>query len=119
MRVVPDPDPAGYDLIVNTTQLGLEPGDPLPCEVARMEPHAAVFDILLRNQPTPLVRAARQRGLQAQPGFEMLVQQIPQYFDYFALPDLAERVRGDLRLLRELIYPDAMRAEIDGPPPQA
>jgi shikimate dehydrogenase len=74
-----------------------------------------VFDILLRQQPTQLVRAARARGLCAQPGFEMLVQQIPYYFDYFGLPEVAERVRGDVRLLRELIYPDALRAEIDHP----
>ncbi len=54
-------DPAGYDLVVNATALGLKPDDPLPVDVARMEPHAALFDILLRNQPTPLVRAARAR----------------------------------------------------------
>ena len=115
MRAAPDADPAGYDLVINATSLGLAPDDPLPCDVARLEPHAAVFDILLRNQPTPLVRAARARGLSAQPGFEMLVQQIPYYFDYFDLPEVAERVRGDVRLLRELIYPDALRAEIDQP----
>ena len=115
VRAVTEPDPAGYDLVINATALGLQPDDPLPCDVSRLEPHTAVFDILLRNQPTPLVRAARARGLCAQPGFEMLVQQIPYYFDYFGLPDVAERVRGDVRLLRELIYPDALRAEIDAP----
>ena len=115
VRAAPSADPAGYDLVVNATPLGLEPGDAQPCDVARLEPHAAVFDILLRGQPTPLVRAARARGLTAQGGFEMLVQQIPYYFDYFGLPDLAAHVRADVRPLRELIYPDALRAEIDHP----
>lgn len=115
VRAVASADPAGYDLIVNATALGLAPDDPLPCDAARLEPHAAVFDILLRGQPTPLVRAARARGLTAQGGFEMLVQQVPYYFEYFGLPELAERTRGDARLLRELIYPEALRDEIDHP----
>jgi shikimate dehydrogenase len=112
---VPSADPAGFDLVINATQLGLKPDDPLPCDVARMEPQAALFDILLRNQPTPLVQAARARGLQAQPGFEMLIQQMPHYFDYFDLPDAAEMVREDADFLRELIYPPALAGEIGQP----
>jgi shikimate dehydrogenase len=80
---VPHADPQGYDLIVNATMLGLRDGEALPVDVSRMAAHAAVFDILLRNQPTPLVRAARERGLHAQAGFEMLIQQMACYFDYF------------------------------------
>ncbi len=112
---VPNADPAGYDLIVNATPLGLKPDDALPCDVARMAPHAAVFDILLRGQPTPLVRAARARGLHAQPGFEMLIQQMAHYFDYFELPAAAALVRQDADFLRALIYPDALAPEITRP----
>ena len=115
VRAVASSDPAGYDLVINATPLGLEPGDPLPCDVQRLDAHAAVFDILLRNQPSALVRAARARGLFAKPGFEMLVQQIPYYFDYFGMPELAERVRGDAHMLRELIVPEALRAEAERP----
>ena len=108
-------DPAGYDLVVNATSLGLKPDDALPVDVARMEPHAALFDILLRNQPTPLVRAARARGLNAQAGFEMLVQQMPHYFRYFGHIDAADAMQADADFLRELIYPPAMHAEIAMP----
>ena len=108
-------DPAGYDLVVNATSLGLKPDDALPVDVARMEPHAALFDILLRNQPTPLVRAARARGLHAQAGFEMLVQQMPHYFEFFGHRDAAHALRHDADFLRELIYPAAMADEIRHP----
>ena len=108
-------DPAGYDLVVNATSLGLKPDDALPVDVARMEPHAALFDILLRNQPTPLVRAARARGLHAQGGFEMLVQQMPHYFEFFGHRDAAHALRHDADFLRELIYPAAMADEIRHP----
>ncbi|MDM0105983.1 shikimate dehydrogenase [Variovorax sp. J22R24] len=108
-------DPAGFDLVVNATSLGLSPDDVLPVDVARMEPHAALFDILLRNQPTPLVRAARERGLNAQAGFEMLIQQMPHYLDFFGHKDAANGVRHDANFLRELIYPAAMADEIHHP----
>jgi shikimate dehydrogenase len=112
---VDNSDPAGYDLVVNATPLGLGEGDALPLDVARMEPHAALFDILLRNQPTPLVRAARARGLNAQAGFEMLVQQMAHYLDFFGYGEAAHGVRGDADFLRELIYPAAMAGEIRQP----
>ena len=108
-------DPSGYDLVVNATSLGLSPDDGLPVDVSRMEPHAALFDILLRNQPTPLVRAARARGLNAQAGFEMLIQQMPHYLDFFGHKDAANGVRHDANFLRELIYPPAMADEIQHP----
>ena len=50
-------DPAGFDVIVNASPLGLYPTDPMPCDVSRMAPHAALVDILMKNQPTPVVRA--------------------------------------------------------------
>jgi shikimate dehydrogenase len=108
-------DPAGYDLVVNATSLGLKPEDPLPVDVARMDGHAALFDILLRGQPTPLVRAARARGLNAQAGFEMLIQQMPNYFDFFGHKEAAHALRADSDFLRELIYPAAMADEIRQP----
>jgi len=65
--------------------------------------------------PAPLVRAARARGLNAQPGFEMLIQQMPYYLEFFGHSAAAHGVREDARFLRELIYPQAMAAEIDAP----
>jgi len=107
--------PEGYDLVINATPLGLDENDALPVDVARMDRHAALFDILLRNQPTPLVRAARARGLNAQAGFEMLIQQMPHYLGYFGHKDAADGIRSNADFLRELIYPAAMAAEIAAP----
>lgn len=98
-------DGAGFDLIINATPLGMNPEDPMPFDVDRLESHAAVLDILMKNQPTPLVRAARARGLKAEPGFEMLIQQTPYYLEFFGYPELARQVRVDAASLRRLIYP--------------
>ncbi|RYF63214.1 MAG: shikimate dehydrogenase, partial [Comamonadaceae bacterium] len=105
----------GYDLVINATPLGLNDSDAFALDVQRMEPHAALFDILLRNQPTPLVRAARARGLHAQAGFEMLIQQMPHYLRYFGHDEVADALCADARFLRELIYPPAMHGEIAQP----
>ncbi|RYF30840.1 MAG: shikimate dehydrogenase, partial [Comamonadaceae bacterium] len=68
-----------------------------------------------RNQPTPLVRAARARGLNAQAGFEMLIQQMPHYLRYFGFGDAAEALHDDADFLREIVYPLSMQTEIAHP----
>lgn len=108
-------DPAGFDVVVNASPLGLKLTDPMPCDVARLEPHAALIDIVMKNQPTPVVRAARARGLNAQPGFEMLIQQTPMYLDFFGFSEAAQRVRRDATFLREQIYPALLQDEIRRP----
>lgn len=77
----------------------------MPCDVARMEPHAALVDILMKNQPTPVVRAARARGLAAHPGFEMMVQQTHLYLDFFGFAEAAQQVRRDAGFIRDMICP--------------
>jgi shikimate dehydrogenase len=108
-------DPAGYDLVVNASPLGLESGDALPCDVRRMDAGTAVIDILMKNQPTPFVRAARARGFTAHPGFEMLIQQAPHYLEFFGHKAAADAVRRDATFIRELIYPAEMAGEIGAP----
>ncbi|MGH6627458.1 MAG: shikimate dehydrogenase family protein [Burkholderiaceae bacterium] len=115
VRAVDSSNPAGFDLVVNGSPLGLQPDDPMPCDVSRMEPHAALVDILMKNQPTPVVRAARERGLVAQPGFEMMIQQTPLYLEFFGFHEAAQAVRQDATFLRELIYPAQLHGEIRRP----
>ena len=112
-------DPAGYDVIVNASPLGLQSGDPLPCDVSRIAQHAAVVDILMKNQPTPFLYAVRARGLMAQPGFEMLIQQAPDYLDFFGYTEAAQAVRDDATFIRDYLYPAAMAGEIRRLRPQA
>ena len=96
------PDPAGYDLVVNATPLGLKPGDPLPFDVARLDENAVVVDILMKNQPTPLLRACHARSIVAHPGFEMMVQQVPEYLSFFGYDDIAQAVQADPSDVRAL-----------------
>ena len=95
-------DPAGHDLVVHATPLGLRIGDPLPFDVARLDPGTAVVDILMKNQPTPLVRACLERGIDAYPGFEMMVQQVPEYLSFFGFEHIAKTVQADPADIRAL-----------------
>ena len=99
---VATPDPAGLDVVVNATPLGLKPGDPLPFDVARLDADTAVVDILMKNQPTPLLRACHARGITAHPGFEMMVQQVPEYLSFFGFDAIAQAVQADPSDVRAL-----------------
>lgn len=105
-------DPAGFDVLINASPLGLKATDPLPFDVSRLDGHAAVVDILMKNQPTPLVQAVRARQLVAEPGFEMMIQQAPSYLEFFGLHEAAKAVRQDATFIREHIYPASMAGEI-------
>jgi shikimate dehydrogenase len=98
-----DSDPAGFDLVVNATPLGLRPCDPLPFDVARLDAGAAVVDILMKRVPTPLLQACRARGITAHPGDEMLLQQMPDYLSFFGFDTIAQAVRDDAGELRALM----------------
>jgi shikimate dehydrogenase len=104
-----DNDPSGFDLVINATPLGLKRNDPLPFDVNAIERHAAVCDILMKNQPTPLLRAASARGLTVEPGFDMLIQQTPLYLEFFGYPELAASVRRNDAYLRDLLFPAEMK----------
>ena len=62
------------DLAVNATTVGMvDPGMTIP--VDRLPGHATVFDLVYVPSETPLLAAARARGLRAANGSEMLIQQ--------------------------------------------
>ena len=62
------------DLAVNATTVGmLEAGTTI--DVKQLPPGATVFDLVYVPPETPLLRAARARGLRAANGSEMLIQQ--------------------------------------------
>ena len=98
-------DPAGFDLVVNATPLGLKPGDALPFDVSRIDAHAAVVDILMTRRATPLLEACAERGITAHPGYEMLVQQIPEYLSFFGFDSLASTLQADSSEVRALLQP--------------
>lgn len=62
--------------VINATTVGLKPDDSAPLDVSLLGREAVVLDMIYRrNGPTPLVAAARARGLRAVDGLGMLVWQ--------------------------------------------
>jgi shikimate dehydrogenase len=76
-------DPAGYDLVVNATPLGMQAGDPLPFDPARLSPLTFVGEVVMKQEMTPLLQAAQERGCRFQVGTDMLFEQIPAYLEFF------------------------------------
>lgn len=99
-------DPAGFDLVINASPLGLNPDDPLPVPPHRLDKTAQVCDILMKNQPTPLLRAAMAKGNATQPGFDMLILQTPLFFEFFGLQRAADLLREDDSVVRALLFPE-------------
>jgi len=76
-------DPAGFDLIVNATPLGMKEGDPLPFDMARVAPTTFVGEVVMKQEMTPLLLAARDKGCPFQLGTDMLFEMIPAYLEFF------------------------------------
>jgi shikimate dehydrogenase len=75
--------------------MGMEPGDPLPIEVGRISPTAMVGEVVMKQEETPFVLAARERGCLTQIGTDMLFEQIPAYLEFLRLPTTsAENLRS-------------------------
>jgi shikimate dehydrogenase len=92
-------DPDGFDLVVNATPLGMKPGDPLPVEVSRLSASAFVGEVVMAQEITPFLAAARARGCAVQVGTDMLFEQIPAYLEFFGLPSTTAE---DLRAVAQL-----------------
>ena len=94
-------DPAGYDLVVNGTPLGMKAGDPLPFDVARLAPATFVGEVVMKQEITPLLKAAQERGCPFLVGTDMLFEMIPAYLEFFgygtATPD-------ELRAVAQVAY---------------
>ena len=76
-------DPQGYDVVVNATPLGMNEGDPLPFDVARISPECFVGEVVMKSEYTPFLRAAREKGCEVQVGTDMLFEMIPAYLEFF------------------------------------
>lgn len=85
-------DPAGFDLVVNATPLGMNPGDPLPLDVSRLAPTTFVGEVVMRTEMTAFLRAAQAQGCPIQVGSDMLFEQIPAYLEFFGYPTTTAEV---------------------------
>jgi shikimate dehydrogenase len=89
-------DTAGFDIVVNATPLGMNDGDPLPFDIGPLDASAFVGEVVMKEQYTPLLRAAMEKGCRVQAGTDMLFEQIPAYLEFFgfgtATPDELRKV---------------------------
>ena len=94
-------DPAGHDLVVNATPLGMNDDDPLPVDVQRLSAHMLVGEVVMKQETTPLLAAAQALGCRVQVGTDMLYEQIPAYLEFFGLPTTTA---AELRRLSQVSY---------------
>jgi shikimate dehydrogenase len=94
-------DPAGYDMVVNATSLGMKDDDPLPFDPERLLPGTFVGEVVMKKEITPILEAAIARGCPYQIGTDMLFEMIPAYLEFFgfgtATPD-------ELRAVAKIAY---------------
>ena len=94
-------DPAGFDLVVNATPMGMNGGDPLPMDVSRLSPDTFVGEVVMATEMTAFLSAAQAKGCRVQIGADMLFEQIPAYLEFFGLPTTTAE---DLRSVAQLAY---------------
>ncbi|HSW29988.1 MAG TPA: shikimate dehydrogenase [Longimicrobiales bacterium] len=70
-----------FDLVVNATRVGLEPGDPSPFDFELLGRAGAAMDLVYGHHVTPFVRAAEDFGVRATDGSDVLVQQAAASFE--------------------------------------
>ena len=76
-------DPAGYELVVNATPLGMNAGDPLPLDMSRLAPTTFAGEVVMKAEITAFLKAAQARGCAVQVGSDMLFEQVPAYLEFF------------------------------------
>ena len=94
-------DPAGFDVVVNATPMGMNAGDKLPMDVSRIAPTTFVGEVVMKSEMTAFLAAAKARGCSVQIGTDMLFEQIPAYLEFFGFPTTTPEV---LRSVARLTY---------------
>ena len=94
-------DPAGYDVVVNATPLGMKDTDPLPFDVDRIAPDTFVGEVVMKTEYTPMLQAAKAKGCQVQVGTDMLFEMIPAYLEFFGFGTASPE---ELRAVAQLKY---------------
>jgi shikimate dehydrogenase len=94
-------DPAGFDVVVNATPLGMNEGDPMPMDMSRVAARTFVGEVVMKTEMTAFLKAAQARGCRFQVGTDMLFEQIPAYLEFFGLPSTTPE---ELRSLATLAY---------------
>jgi shikimate 5-dehydrogenase len=96
------PDPAAWDLLVNTTPVGTAPASdesPLPDDYP-FRAGALVYDLVYNPQHTRLLTTAARAGCHTIGGLDMLVAQAQVQFEWWTGQRPSERVLRDAAIAR-------------------
>lgn len=77
--------PAGYDIVVNATSLGMRETDALPLDIRGLSAEQTVAEIIMTPALTPLLVAAKAKGCRIQYGLPMLECQIELMADFMGV----------------------------------
>ena len=89
-------DPVDSDALINATPLGMTGYDCLNCDVSRLPVDGLVFDMVSVPADTPLIVAAKARGLAVVTGLDMLVEQAATSFKLMFGADPPRERDGEL-----------------------
>lgn len=77
--------PAGFDMVVNATPVGLEEDDPLPFDVSGLDEHTLAAEVLMKPETTAMLHAAASQGCPIHQGKHMLDNQLDLMMEFFGL----------------------------------
>jgi shikimate dehydrogenase len=97
--VIGTPLAEGYDLVVNSTPLGMQRGDPVPVDLSGVSSSCIVADCGMKIEMTRLLVEAQLRGCRIQKGKEMLIEQAPLYLELFGWPGVSSDAFRSLEAL--------------------
>lgn len=89
-------DPAGHDIVINATPLGMSPDDPMPVDAERLASTTVVVDIITRSEPTALLLTAQSLGCQTLDGHPMHIGQALLALSFLGHEDIERRYSSGL-----------------------
>ena len=70
------PNPKGFDVVINTTSLGLNEDDQLPIDPKLLNPSQLVAEIIMNPEETAILKAAKTVGCRIHYGRPMFDHQV-------------------------------------------
>ena len=79
------PPLGAFDLVINATALGMEPGDPMPFAPSGLSAEATVAEVVMSPAMTKVLLAAQAKGCRIVPGGAMMAGQPALVADFLGL----------------------------------
>lgn len=94
---VDDLDIRGADILINTTSVGLKPGDEILVDDALLHPDLFVYDLIYNPKETLLLKMAKEAGAKTANGLGMLFFQGVLSFQHWAGMEIEDEVKNIMR----------------------